>query len=265
MSIRIKSYALVVFAGFALGTAPLSAADRIESVFSISAVAAPHPSGSTAGAAVGASRTLQLLQDQVAEGSRQAFSAQKVLIGGINDRMKLLAPASWAESANIDAAVVFSLSGGSPDVLRSIVGKGTLSQDKRHMVHASLAFLEGRKAEALRHLAEVDVESLGVTLRANLNFMHASLLIDKAPAKAMGLLDRVRLEVPGTLLEEASLRRQLIVARELNDFSKFSYIAREYVRRFPNSIYAGNFRQRLEAGLLKFDFADKHENFAEMS
>lgn len=210
-------------------------------------------------------RTLQLLQDQIAEGSREAFAAQKGLITALEQRLLSMDKSVWSDPANVDAAVVFALSGGPPTVLRRLVNEVKLEGPLKNVVFGSLAFLEGRRDEARKHVEEVQLRGLGIGLRAQMYFVHASLLVGSDARLAIELLDRVRLEAPGTLLEEAALRRQLLVARELGDFPRFAHVAGEYMRRFPNSIYSGNFRQRLEAGLVKFEFGDSPDHFSQMA
>jgi chemotaxis protein MotC len=68
------------------------------------------------------------------------------------------------------------------------------------------------------------------------------------PAKALAHLDDARLLAPGTLIEEASLRRQIALVGTA-DLDRFEALAAVYLRRFPNSLYAGNFRQQFAAAV----------------
>lgn len=214
---------------------------------------------------VGVTRTLQLLQDQVAEGSREALAAQKGLIASMERKLLSMDAGIWEAPASVDAAITFALSGGPPTVLREAIKRLPDGHSRRNLVFGSLAYLEGRRAEALKFLNEVDVSEMGVGLRAQMAFVQASLLVGSDTRRAMDLLDRVRLEAPGSLLDEASLRRQMLVVRELNDFPRFIQIASEYVRRFQHSVYAGNFRQRLEAALVQFDFGADPSRFEQFA
>ena len=62
--------------------------------------------------------------------------------------------------------------------------------------------------------------------------------------------------MPGTLVEEAALRREIFVAGQLDDFDKFETLAMQYFRRFRHSIYAGNFRQRFSLVRGKLEMTD---------
>jgi chemotaxis protein MotC len=89
-----------------------------------------------------------------------------------------------------------------------------------------------------------------------------SALVAKDDLKAsIERLDEARLMMPGTLVEEAALRREIFVAGQLDDFDKFETVALQYFRRFRHSIYAGNFRQRFSLAVARFSFAQKTDRF----
>jgi chemotaxis protein MotC len=209
-------------------------------------------------------RTLQLLQDQIAVGSLEAQASQRGLLSILEKRMGQLAPSTWSETKNIHAAVIFGLSGGSPKLLRAVFAAPGISERDRDLVQGSLAYVEGRQEEARRYLLDVKAEELPVGLACQIAFVQAALLAATDPAKSMRLLDYVRLEAPGTLLDEASLRRQIMVAQQIADFAHFDELAGEYLRRFQHSIYAGNFKQRLLSALIEFDYQKDPGRFPSM-
>jgi chemotaxis protein MotC len=67
-------------------------------------------------------------------------------------------------------------------------------------------------------------------------------------------LDVARLLAPGTLVEEAALRRQVFLAAGQRDLHRFETLAVQYLRRFPQSIYADSFRAQfaIEAARLAY-------------
>jgi chemotaxis protein MotC len=91
--------------------------------------------------------------------------------------------------------------------------------------------------------------------------VQSALVVRKNSAKADELLDFVRLQAPGTLLEEAALRRQVFVASQTSNIDKFQSLATEYLRRYRHSVYAGNFRQRLASALTRIDFGKESSRF----
>ncbi|MBQ0824785.1 hypothetical protein KBI52_31760 [Microvirga sp. HBU67558] len=129
------------------------------------------------------------------------------------------------------------------------------------MIEGALAYVEGREEAAQNSLVSLDPHSLPPTLGAQLALVQAALMVRKNVAKSDELLDFVRLQAPGTLLEEAALRRQVFVASQTNNMAKFQSLATDYLRRYRHSIYAGNFRQRLASALTRVDFGKEASRF----
>ena len=68
-------------------------------------------------------RTLQLLQDRIAQGSGPAHTGQRALLAHAEERMRGLEPEAWADPVNVRAAVTFVLSGGGPALLHKPRGQ----------------------------------------------------------------------------------------------------------------------------------------------
>jgi chemotaxis protein MotC len=109
----------------------------------------------------------------------------------------------------------------------------------------------------------LDPRILPPTMSAQLALVQSALVVRKDPAKSDELLDFVRLQAPGTLLEEAALRRQVFVASQTNHIEKFHSLATDYLRRFRHSVYAGNFRQRLASAATRIDFGQESSRFGD--
>lgn len=206
-------------------------------------------------------RTLQIMQDQIAAGSTTAHVAQRTLLGHIDERFATFDMKLWESSKNVRAAVVFVLSGGRPHILRKLATLETLVPSDRSLVQGALAYVEGREGDAKRYLAEVDVASLPPALAGQVALVQSALTVRDDPAKSVELLDYVRLQVPGTLIEEAALRREIFVVSQMGNVGKFEALSRQYLRRFRSSVYAGNFRQRFATALTHLDFAKDQQQF----
>ena len=59
--------------------------------------------------------------------------------------------------------------------------------------------------------------------------------------------------VPGTLVEEAALRREIFLAGQIDNADRFETLAIQYLRRFRHSIYAGNFREHHEEAVERLE------------
>lgn len=208
-------------------------------------------------------RTLHLMQDQIAIGSTEAHLGQRGLLGILDDRFMDLEPETWQTSKNVRAAVSFVLSGGNPGILRKLLelGSSVVTESDRPLIEGALAYVEGREDAAQNSLGSLAPQSFPPTLGAQLALVQSALVVRKNAAKSDELLDFVRLQAPGTLLEEAALRRQVFVASQTNNMEKFQLLATKYLRRYRHSIYAGNFRQRLASALTRIDFGKESSRF----
>lgn len=216
----------------------------------------PRSQAANAASPVQMLRTLQLMQDQIAIGSTEAHMGQRGLLTILDNRFMDLPPEVWEDGKNIRAAIAFVLSGGNPQILRKLLelGNPAIPIEDRSFVEGTLAYVEGREEESKGKLLSVNVQSLPPMLGAQLALVQSALVVRTDPKKSSDLLDFVRLQAPGTLLEEGALRRQVFVASQTGDVKKFLALSSGYLRRYRHSIYAGNFRQRLASALTRIDF-----------
>ena len=206
-------------------------------------------------------RTLQAMQDDMAAGSTAALAGQRALLQRMEEEFADADPLVWQDRRNARALVAYTLGGGRPVTLRRLLASDTPPDGDEALMRGALAYVEGDEATARRHLAEIDARSLPASLGGQLALAQAALAVGADPKGAMQLLDTARLLAPGTLVEEAALRRQIFVASELNDLARFEMLSGQYLRRFRRSVYAGNFRRRFAAALSRMDFLDDPAQF----
>ncbi|MFG5117422.1 chemotaxis protein MotC [Methylorubrum sp. POS3] len=199
-------------------------------------------------------RTLQLLQDRIARGSTQAHLAQRQLLTHIERKLIECEPETWADVANLRAAVAFGLAGGGPGVLRHILATGQVTEAETPLAQGALAYLEGREKDARAKLGGIDARTMPASLSGQLALTQSALLVRDAPVRSLELLDLARLLAPGTLVEEGALRRQIFVVAQGGSAARFEALSIQYLRRFRRSVYAGNFRQRFAAALTRLNF-----------
>jgi chemotaxis protein MotC len=185
------------------------------------------------------------LQDEIARGSTEAHLSQRTLIAQIAEQLALAKPEVWKEPRNARAAVAFVLSGGDPRVLKNLSEPGMLPGMDEKLVQGVLAYGEGRNAEAADLLIRISARSLDPSLAGHLALVQAELIAKKDAAKALLFLDEARLLSPGTLIEEAALRRQIAIVATAKDLDRFDMLSANYLRRFARSVYAGAFRRQL--------------------
>lgn len=192
-------------------------------------------------------RSLNALQDESTRGNPEAHARQRQLVSRLANEFLAADPAVWNDPRNVKAAVVYALSGGEPRVLKSLFALRQLPGVDEKLLNAALAYSDGRSADALELLSQINARVLDPGLGARVALVHAGLVATKDPKRAVPLLDEARLLSPGTVVEDAALRRQAFVVAGLGDFDAFEMLASQYLRRFPNSIYANAFREQFAA------------------
>jgi chemotaxis protein MotC len=191
-------------------------------------------------------RTLQLLQDQIAHGTVDTDDARRILVERIGTRLLAADPETWRDNRNVDAVLLYVLSGGNPAVLARLPSAGDDSA-RDALIAAVTAYATGSKDEAARLWAPIDVRALPLGLVAPSALAKATMLMESDPKQAMSFLDIARLEAPGTLIEEAAVRRGIEIAARLGDAERFEFFSSRYATRFPRSMYAEAFRHRFSA------------------
>ena len=205
-------------------------------------------------------RALQALQDEIARGNLEAHNAQASLLKRLGEKFQEADPGLWKDPRNSRAAVTFLLSGGAPQVVVALRSRKLLNIDEA-IVDGAIAYVEGRPDEARARLGGVDARALPAALGAEIALVQSALLAQSDSKATIERLDEVRLLMPGTLVEEAALRREIFLVGQVDDFDKFEALAVQYFRRYRHSIYAGNFRQRFALSVARFSFAQQADRF----
>jgi chemotaxis protein MotC len=191
-------------------------------------------------------RALELLQDDVVKGNADSRTGQRAMLEQMGAQFLKLDPGVWKKTRNAQAAVLFVLNGGSPTVIRKVIDLKSLPDSDRDLMIGALAYVGGREPLAIERFSHIDPMKLGEALGGNVALAMGSLLIRQDPAKAIKLFSIARLLLPGTLIEEAALRRQAFIHFDQNNLEAFAKISAQYLRRFNMSVYSGQFRERLD-------------------
>ncbi len=207
-------------------------------------------------------RTLQSLQAQVAQGNSQALAAQRALVMRMEKDFMDAPALVWQDPRNARAAVVHLLSGGHPAVMRELLKFDPLPMVDVDLMNGALAYVEGREQQAAELLSRFDPRELPPSLGGHVALALAAVTVRDQPETALTYLGLARLLLPGSLVEEAALRREVFVAGTLDDIERFQSLSITYLRRFRNSIYAPDFRRRFMMAIDTLGFAQSPEKFA---
>jgi chemotaxis protein MotC len=186
-------------------------------------------------------RTLERVQDRIAEGNSQAHVFQRQFIPEIAEKMLAASNETWQAPKNVRSAIVYVLSGGDPRVLHKLLEISKLPEASTPLLKGVLAYAEGRNPEALQFLADIDHLSFDSRTGGHLALAKAMVAAPEDAMRAVSWLDDARLLCPGTLVEEAALRRQVLLVSNVEDHARFEMLSFQYLSRFPKSIYAKNF------------------------
>jgi chemotaxis protein MotC len=209
-------------------------------------------------------RELQIFQDQAVLKTKNARAEQKERVAKVAAQLIEFDNKVWADPRNARAAVIYVLGGGDPRVLRKLTGVGGETSIDERLINGALAYGERRDAEATKLLEGIDVDSLDRSIGGHVALVSALLVVDSDPRKAFSLLDRARLAAPGTIVEEAALRRQAILAAKLDDLDAFEALSSQYFRRFAGSIFVSSFERQFARAVVSHDYGTDAKRLAKL-
>ena len=193
----------------------------------------------------------QLVQDRLVTGNTKAVDAQRALleqmISSLETRTGL---AGLTEKDAALALPMALLNGADPERVRAILGQSGVSSKEPFLLGA-LAYAEGRVSEALIAFETVDVSKLLPLTRAQYYLTNGVMLVKSEPERAALNFVKARLTAPGTLIEEAALRREALLAME--DPKRFLGLVRSYLHRFANSPFASAFISQFAFSIADLD------------
>lgn len=196
-------------------------------------------------------RSLQHVQDRVAVGDHAALPIQRRLLEMIDKRLLAASAAELMEPTNLQSMLVYAMSGGNPATLRSILLRLHLDEKDSRIAAGILGYLNGGTRTAAEALKPIDPMQEPAEIGAFLALMKGSLSSLEDPKTALRLFDQARLLSPGTLVEEAALRRSVALAATLGDAGRFMLALEQYVRGYLRSPYASQFVDAAVAGVIK--------------
>ncbi len=241
-------------------SAPASAAEQ-ESAPPVPAVVVP---ASRSQPLVDLVRELQRVQDGVAAGDDKAPARQIATLLEAAALVEEIGAPICEDHAGIRALVVLLLGGGDPkwaDVCAQASRKPT-SRDER-LLRGAAAYAAGQGNVAQNAFAGLDPFDLDASLAGQLALVRASLVAGDRPL-GLHLLDVARLVGAGGLVEEAAIRQEMFILASVGDTEKFSLLARQYITRFPKSLYADNFVQGFVRGAIDLGLTSDDRRFAEL-
>ena len=195
-------------------------------------------------------RSLQLVQDRIANGDHAALPMQRKLLEMIDAKLREGDSKELGEPRNFRAMLVYAMSGGNPNTIEAAMARLDIDAENRAIGAGILNYLTGRPKEAQTALAAVDPMLAPPELGAFLALVKGSLVALENPKSALAFFDEARLLGPGTLVEEAALRRIVDICGTTGDAERFVTASSQYVRSYLRSPYASQFADSFVSGIV---------------
>ncbi|RUW52297.1 chemotaxis protein MotC [Mesorhizobium sp. M8A.F.Ca.ET.208.01.1.1] len=210
-------------------------------------------------------RSLQLVQDRIAAGDHAAMPMQAKLLEMTDARLRAADAEDFKDPKNFRALLVYGMSGGNPVTVEAAVSRA--ASDPRNLAIAKgvIGYLNGRPGEAIEALRPIDPMTQPSDLGAFLALVKGSLLATDQPAAALMLLDEAKLLSPGTLVEEAALRRSVGIAVTQGDAARFALASTQYVERYLYSPYASQFADSFVSGVIALHMSISQDKLADIT
>jgi len=197
-------------------------------------------------------RSLQLVQDRLARGDHAALPMQQKLLELTDKRFRAASKEEFSDPRNMSALLVYAMSGGNPATVEIVLSRTAPEEKQSAIGRGALAYMRGNVSTAAEILASVDPMEQAADVGAFVALVKGSVIASAQPDEALKLMDQARLLAPGTLVEEAALRRSLPLVLTLEMPQRFLVLAEQYTRRFLRSPYASEFADAFVEGLVTF-------------
>jgi chemotaxis protein MotC len=206
---------------------------------------------------------LNALQNRMATGDAAARERAAKQFDLIEKTIDSVEPDRWLDERNLRAAIVYLLCGGAPSKLREIHEAGFPGEKKlASLLGASVAYADGREGGMPKALMEINPRDFPAVLGGHVALVQGGALMSEDSARAISLLDLARLLMPGSLVEEAALRREIGLLDPVRDSGKVAMLAGRYIAKYAASPYAQSFWDSLRLATVDRDsFLDRSASF----
>ncbi len=186
-------------------------------------------------------RSLQMIQDQVITGDRKAAEMQRFLLTTIDKRLRDIDMDVFDDARNIDAALIYAMAGGNPQTLDILAERDIVGYFDNRVTSVLRRYLKGQGGAVLQPLRELVPEYRNSAIGPYIELIGANALMNEDPKAALKFFSWARLEAPGTIIEEAAIRRSLLLSVKSGDVDDALTHVKRYARRFMGSPYAAQF------------------------
>jgi chemotaxis protein MotC len=186
-------------------------------------------------------RSLQFVQDSVVLGDNSGGEMQRFLLTTLDERFRTADKSVFEDGRNVDAALIYAMSGGNPATLEYLMSRDVDGHFDNRVADVLRKYLSGKGLLVVNSLADTAKEYRDKKIGPYLSLVAGNVMTAKNPKAALKLYDWARLTAPGTIVEEAALRRSVALATDAGMVPESLSYSQRYVRRFLHSPYASQF------------------------
>jgi chemotaxis protein MotC len=190
-------------------------------------------------------RSLQFVQDSVVIGDHSATDMQRFVLARIDKRLRSADPSEFSDPRNVDAALIYAMSGGNPATLEYLVSRDVDGHFDTRVTDILRKYLSGKGVLVANSITSMVGLYKNTRIGPYFALVAGNVTFVKDPAGSLKFYDLARLLTPGTIVEEAALRRSFSIAIELGQTQKAMDYGNRYARRFLHSPYASQFADML--------------------
>ena len=193
--------------------------------------------------------SLLQVQDRIARGDAGALPLQKHLMKLLDAGIAEAGSVSEMSDGEFRALITFGIVGTGSSAVVEALREVEKPKKNRKLAQAVIDYRLRRRNQATKRFAEIRSTDLDARLIPFVAFAKGNLYSRKAPKQAIKQYDLVRLSAPGTLLEEASIRRLMSLHAAFGQGEPFARMAKQYARRFIHSPYRNQYLKMLRKGV----------------
>ncbi len=188
-------------------------------------------------------RSLQYVQDTVVSGDFSAMEMQRFLLEQVDRKLREAQPEDFDDPRNVDAALIYAMSGGNPKTLDLVVAQDKYGYFDEEITGIMRAYLNGLIPKTKKPIEDIVDDYLNTAIGPYVALIAANVKAAAKDIKSVELFNLARLVAPGSLIEEAALRRSILISINHTEIDQALSLAHIYARRFNKSPYNVQFSQ----------------------
>lgn len=196
-------------------------------------------------------RRLQHAQDAIVLGKPGALRNYRKLLVKYSGLMLAQDEEVWSSPKNLNAAAIYVLAGGNPIVGIKAVETSKLDDEAKRPLFAAVAYAERNFAVSHKLLIALDHTKVPPSAAAQFALAKSMVTSSTNLKLAKTLLNEARRLAPGTLIEEAALRRSFRFVDANTNLEEYRRNASSYLRNFRRSLYFSDFLKNFAFGLMR--------------